>query len=87
MLEDAKRIFNNGFAKKERNMNRCPVGDSQEIIPPSYNFRTAVPECASPVMNQGRYIICPCTYLLRKLQLSLCRRCCYNSRRPLVHEL
>ena len=59
MLEDAKRIINNGFAKKERNMNRCPTGDSQEIIPPSYNFRTAVPECASPVMNQGTYMAFP----------------------------
>ncbi len=54
MLEDAKRIINNGFAKKERNMNKCThLGENTKIIPKSYNFRTAIPECASPVMNQG----------------------------------
>lgn len=51
-LADAKLLFNNQATNKQQ-LYRCQSSDKASIITESYNFRTAHPECAQEIYNQG----------------------------------
>jgi hypothetical protein len=53
-LSDAKLLFNNQATNKQQ-LYRCQSSDKASIISENYNFRTAHPECAKEIINQGIY--------------------------------
>ena len=68
-LSDAKLLFNNQATNKQQ-LYRCQSSDKASIISESYNFRTAHPECAQEIYNQGIGLL-----LFRKL-LCFVLHCC-----------
>ncbi|CAD8149680.1 unnamed protein product [Paramecium pentaurelia] len=68
-FSDAKFIFNNHLTFKGK-IQQCP--ESGVIIPESYNFREAQPECAQPIYFQGN---CSSSYSIAAVSATSDRLC------------
>lgn len=74
-LSDAKQILRNSLSNKPT-LPRCMTAEDTSIIPDKYNFRTAKPECAEPVIYNGGN--CSSSYAIAAAS-TLSDRLCFQS--------
>jgi len=73
-LADAKRTINVQASNKQQ-LYKCNTGSKDTIVPESYNFREAYPNCARPVLTQGN---CSSSYSIASISAITDRWCRSN---------
>ena len=74
MLADVKPFFNVQASNKQQ-LYKCATSGKQSILAESFNFRTAHPECAQPILNQGN---CSSSYSIASVGAITDRFCLAN---------
>lgn len=74
-LVDAKRTINVQSSNKQQ-LYKCNTGNKDTIVPESYNFREAYPDCARPIVTQGN---CSSSYSIASISAITDRWCRSNS--------